>query len=226
MVSSHADQRAYTQLLTSVRDAAERLAEAIVANPDVITVEGVSRETLLDAASAVVEEGFFPSFMMIDGDDAERNAIRAVFPHIPLRACQFHVMQACRSKARRAFDATSDPEANATRFLRAFRRCQRCPTREQWITYKDRLKAEIEEIAGDNGEIASRLMAYLQQTWFSGRWVEHVVDFGIPAHVTRDGPWSTNNYSEVAFRTFDRVFLCCRANKRYDNVLRQSRTSK
>ncbi|EIW65834.1 hypothetical protein TREMEDRAFT_66202 [Tremella mesenterica DSM 1558] len=32
--------------------------------------------------------------------------------------------------------------------------------------------------------------------------------------VTRDGPWSTNNYSEAAFRTFDRVFLNCRANKR------------
>jgi hypothetical protein len=41
-----------------------------------------------------------------------------------------------------------------------------------------------------------------------------VVDNGLPAHLTRDGAFNTNNYMEAAFRTFNVKFLELRKNKR------------
>ena len=39
-------------------------------------------------------------------------------------------------------------------------------------------------------------------------------DIGLPENATRDGTLNTNNWIERCFRTFDQVFLDCRANKR------------
>lgn len=41
-------------------------------------------------------------------------------------------------------------------------------------------------------------------------------DMGLPHGMNRDAMRNTNNWIERAFKTFDQIFLDCRANKRYD----------
>jgi hypothetical protein len=43
-------------------------------------------------------------------------------------------------------------------------------------------------------------------------------DIGIPDTQNRDGMLNTNNWVERAFKTFDSIFLDCRANKRLDRL--------
>src|SRR5690348_2042390 len=101
MVSNHADAAAYEYLLEAFLKAVLRLARQVVNGTVIMEVEGVSQSEVLGACAAVMEDGLFPAFMMIDGDDAERKAIETVFPDTAIRMCQFHLMQACRSKIKR-----------------------------------------------------------------------------------------------------------------------------
>lgn len=39
-------------------------------------------------------------------------------------------------------------------------------------------------------------------------------DIGLPAGLNRDEMRNTNNWVERSFKTFDQLFLDCRANKR------------
>lgn len=76
---------------------------------------------------------------------------------------------------------------------------------------------------------------YFKTEWFTSRWLgmsskclpsavvghhrstyltEHVTDIGLPPGQTRDGTWNTNNWTEIAFQVFDKVFLENRYNKR------------
>ena len=214
MVSQHADAEAYEFLLESVRSAVHSRIESLLDGRAKSRYPKQYHDKLLDLCTQVQEDEYTPQFMMIDGDDAERLAIERVFPGLPFRACQFHFMQACRSKARSAFGRSQAGEAKTAAFLKALRRCQRCPIEDEWLSHYARLRHEINDIAQDQGQASKMLSDYLDRVWFSNRWRSHTVDFGIPAHLTRDGPWSTNNYAEAAFRTFDRVFLSCRVNKR------------
>lgn len=214
MVSQHADTDAYQFLLDSLCSAIHKHVEALLSGEALSRYPTRYHEKLLDLCEKVREDEYFPQFMMIDGDDAERLAIERVFPGLPFRLCQFHFMQACRSKARSAFGRSQTGEAKTAAFLKALRRCQRCPVESDWSTYHQRLQQEIDDIAQDGGDASAMLSEYFKRVWFSDRWRPHCIDYGIPSHLTRDGPWSTNNYAEAAFRTFDRVFLSCRVNKR------------
>ena len=73
------------------------------------------------------------------------------------------------------------------------------------------------------------IMAYFEANWFTEEWLgmtpqqfvdihlqsqaESWTDFGLPDDQYREGIWSTNNWTERAFKTFDQVFLDRRANK-------------
>jgi len=216
MVSNHADDTAYEFLLENFKLAVFKLATCILNGTKRVKIDGVSPEEMEGACRLIVEEdrGLVPGFVMIDAADAERNAIETVFPDIPIRVCQFHMMKQCRSKARRIFGRHDDPHLLGSKIMAAIRRCQRCPEPQEWAEYYDRLQAEVIDMTEGDEEGWEELDDYLGRTWFSERWIGYTVDYGIPDHVTRDGPWSTNNYSESSFRTFDRVFLGCRANRR------------
>ena len=214
MVSNHADTEAYAFLLRAFKRAVIRAALDYLAGRIRLTIEGVTPERLRHECTLVAHHGFTPAFMMIDGCDAERKAIETVWPGMPLRACQFHLMQACRSKVRKYLHKHKNVDQQTTRILDAIRLCQRCPSPSLWPEYYQRLGDTVNSIAEDQGQTWEGLKDYLDREWFSDRWRKYVVDFGLPFHVTRDGPWSTNNYSEASFRTFDRVFLSCQANKR------------
>ena len=215
MISSHADSEAYQFLLETLQDAIRRLADDLVSKSRSMKYDGERSRKLLEyRVMEAQEDGFSPMFMMIDGDDAERLAIEVVFPGTPIRMCQFHFMQACRSRARNVFGHSKEGNRKTHEFLKRLRRCQRCPISTEWPRYYEDLQQDIDFIAKDGGEARARLVSYLDRQWFSDLWLPYCVDFGIPAWMTRDGPWSTNNYAEAAFRTFDRVFLSCRVNKR------------
>ncbi|KAK6905113.1 hypothetical protein I203_105932 [Kwoniella mangroviensis CBS 8507] len=128
-------------------------------------------------------------------------------------------MQACRSRAKRELHRFEDRDRLAAGFLSCVRSAQRCPSEDLWPVYKEKFRKDIANLADQDEDTVSRLMEYMNSEWFSERWRAKVIDYGMPASVTRDGPWSTNNYVEAAFRTFDRVFLSCRANKRLDRLI-------
>ncbi|KAK4688487.1 hypothetical protein P7C73_g1632, partial [Tremellales sp. Uapishka_1] len=219
MISDHADEEAYALMLSQVKRAASELASRLLDEPSLVKIEGISHSELLDSCRAVAERGLKPRFMMIDGDDAERLAIRRVFPDAPIRACQFHIMQTCRSRARRVFGRLENADHRAAKFMEAFRQCQRCPSARQWDQYYNSLREKVNEISEGDPGAWETLDKWMRKSWFNPRWRAWSVDYGLPPEVTRDGPWSTNNYSEASFRVFDRVFLSCRANKRLDRLI-------
>lgn len=159
---------------------------------------------------------------MIDGDDAEVQASKRVFPGIPIRLCQFHLVQAVRSTIRRLFGRFPNPDECSLAVVEAVRDAQRCPKRELWPQYHRRLRQAVLDVADGDQNLTTQVMAYFKRSWFSDRWLEHTVDFGLPPYITRDGPWSTNNFSEANFRVFDLVFLNCRANRRWVSLSDQN----
>jgi len=84
----------------------------------------------------------------------------------------------------------------------------RRPEYYQWF------RQDIDHVAQDGGQSTISLTTYLNREWFSHWWRLYCVDYGTQAHLTRDGALSTNNLAEASFKTFDRVFLSCRVNKR------------
>jgi hypothetical protein len=82
--------------------------------------------------------------------------------------------------------------------------------------WQQRFADEIKEICARNQlqQVEKAIVRYFDRYWFSDLWREHVLDEGLPAGQTRDGPWNTNNWIESSFRTFGVVFLESRKNKR------------
>lgn len=214
MVSAHSDQIAYAYLLSEFERACRETAQQIVNGTYIPIIPGVTQQELRTQCDIFLQDGLSPRFMMIDASDAERNAIQQVLPATPIRACQFHLMQACRSQLRKFLSSYSVNirDGKIQEILDAIRTVQRCPEADEWDTYFAALGETVK--ACTSTEVWERLATYLNVTWFSTIWKPSTVDYGIPAGVTRDGPWSTNNYSEACFRTFDRVFLSCRVNRR------------
>ena len=52
-----------------------------------------------------------PNYFIIDGDAAERAAIRSVFPQTSINMCYFHVQKNCKDKLR------SNPEMQKRKYL-------------------------------------------------------------------------------------------------------------
>lgn len=215
MVSRNGDTEAYTFLLQRLVDAVERHAHDLVggAAPSLVLREG-DKTALLQKAAIVAEDGFRPPFMMIDGDNAERRAIEQVWPGLPIRVCQFHVMQSVRIKATSVFGNSQRGRQLVDLYLKVVRDAQRCRIESQWPEFRDKFEQEVLSLCENNAQRANVLTGHMANMWFSPTWRRTTVDYGMPPSMTRDSPWSTNNYAESIFRTFDRVFLNCRANKR------------
>jgi len=214
MVSSHANNEVYATFLKHVTEAitrhARRLASHQVA-PSSCLLPGQHDRFASNCAAAAKDE-WSPLFVMIDGDDAERLAIERVFPGVCIRVCQFHLIQACRSFCRRLYGTTNEGVRTTKIMLDAIRQAQRCPQAELWEQFYGEFGRTAQGVSTPQQWQA--LDTYIQDEWFSPRWLSKAVDFGLPVHLTRDAGLSTNNYAEAAFRVFDRVFLLSRCNKR------------
>lgn len=219
MVSNTADTSAYRYIIQSLRTAITDMARKIMGGFRDFNFPDYEIDDLLLICQDVIEDGWVPAFGVIDGCDAERRAMEEEFDQpgspFPVRACQFHVIQAVRSKARAVFSfpgAERDEAVSA--FLDAFRETQRCGTAANWPSTYDRLLDVTRELARGQEAKVTSMKAYLDREWFSDRWRPKVVDYGLPDGCSRTGPLSTNNFAEAAFRNFKRCFLHHRANKR------------
>jgi hypothetical protein len=212
MVSHHSDTKTYSSFLSSVETKVLELANSIVERRISPVYTGFTIERIREEAQIVVEDGWIPAFFMIDGSNAERKAISKTFPGRPIRACQFHMMQAIKSKATDLYRGLPDKTNLVSDTLQFVRECQRCPLVTQFEQYFDRLIERVRNVA--SASLAEDFKTYLLSTWFSTSWRELCCDWGIRNGVSREGSWSTNNLVEAAFRVFDRVFLRCQANKR------------
>lgn len=215
MIHQSKESEAYQHMLSVLQDHVQKHAEKLLNRRcEPRFKEPRPRATLMRHCKEVSEDGFAPSFMMIDGDDAERLAIEKVFPGTPIRLCQFHFMQACISRIQSVFGKSKAGKKRTNKVVRSLRKLQRCPTESEWQSSYAVFKNDIDSVIDDGGRSLASLVQYFDRSWFSPVWRPYCIDYGIPVENTRDGPWSTNNYAEAAFRTFDRVFLCCRVNKR------------
>jgi hypothetical protein len=215
MVSQHANSRVYHKFLAKVSEAVKARAIALVDGTAKSTLSPEVEQRLLENARIISEDGFVPPFVMIDGDKAELKAINRMWPGLPKRVCQFHLIQAVRNCCRSLYGRSIAGEIKTQETLEAFRECQRCPDPSEWGRYYAELEDKVNIIATDDGAIWRRFDEYLKRVWFNEFWRAMCVDFGLPSDVFRDGAWSTNNLVEATFRIFDRVLLCGRANKRY-----------
>ncbi|ORX38922.1 hypothetical protein BD324DRAFT_649021 [Kockovaella imperatae] len=222
MVSNYHDHEAYRWLLHGFRKAIEARAKLLLKGKVTTTIpdEEGPRATLLRNCRIIVEDGYTPISIMIDGDDAERKAIRQEWPFVAIRMCQFHFIQAVRGRLQRIFGRRERGDWISEQILDAIRRAQRCDDRTKWPEYYEALKQEVLQLCGHDLEAWNHLHQYFHREWFSERWLMSVIDMGLPPFIdNRDGPWSTNNFVEAAFRVFDKVFLACRINRRLDRLL-------
>lgn len=215
MISRGDDSEAYRYLLKTVNEKVLDVARDFLSGAFRPTMPGLSDAAVARRCKIVLRNGgLTPAFVMIDGANAERIAIESVFPGVPLRACQFHVMQACRQRMREIFRTSINPNKATEAALDAIAACQRCPHPSEWSAKFKELESTVTGLAEGDASVWPRVKEYLERFWFSPKWRQYTCDYGLPPGVSRDGPWSTNNYVEAAFRTFDRVFLNCQVNRR------------
>ncbi|KLT38286.1 hypothetical protein CC85DRAFT_267427, partial [Cutaneotrichosporon oleaginosum] len=220
MVHTNAIRPAFVNFLKAFAKAVQQHARRIVAREvnHVLVLDAVEQEQFLMRCDDIAEEGWVPAFGMIDAHDGERNAIEEVFPGMPIRLCQFHLIAAVRKRFRRIFGAVTPQNQGSFLALQAFRTLQRCPVEQEFDRYYGIFRRTIHDI-DDDPETWDQVDRYLQGEWLAPRWRSYCMDYGLPPWVTRDGPWSTNNFVESAFNVFDRIFLDCRANKRVDRLV-------
>ncbi|KAK8853348.1 hypothetical protein IAR55_004052 [Kwoniella newhampshirensis] len=218
MVSRHADTETYQYMLEQIAIAVQDRASSLLEENANTHYQDRQRDRLLDKCGHIVDFGFRPRYMMIDGDDAERSAIQMVFPTFPF-ACVNFISYRLVVRKRSFFGTNKEGQNRCERFLAAFRQVQRCPTEADWDRYFERFRQEVLFIVRNDAPTWASIERYLNRTWFSLRWRSHCIDYGIPSDLTRDGGCSTNNFAEAAFRTFDRIFLSARVNKRLDRLL-------
>lgn len=215
MVSHHADHEAYEYLLAEFKAAVKQRASDILAGQEVsIGISDRNHGEFMENCRMIADSDFIPCAFMIDGDEAERSAIRTVWPDMLVRMCQFHIIQALRKRLRQLFGRRKDAQWISNRVLDLFRKLQRCSTPSVFDDGYKSFRAGFIETTKDT-ESWVLFHEYLTSQWLSPRWIDAVMDWGLPTWIiTRDGPFSTNNFVERMFRTFDKRVLACRVNRR------------
>lgn len=180
--------------------------------------EGLLEQLHATAQVIVDDEDWCPVFGMMDGDDAIRQGFRRVFKWSLFRICQFHLTRAMRTRLRSYFGVSDRGKDLANKALRCVEAAQRCDHKTKWPRYYEKLKQDFKAVAEMGGldaeETWVKFDQYLTEEWFSDRWRQGCCDYGLPTGQTKQLYLSTNNYTEKSFCTFDRAFLCARANKR------------
>ncbi|PPQ89048.1 hypothetical protein CVT25_006708 [Psilocybe cyanescens] len=185
-VSADATAETLVLFLRKVKELAEKTATQLMSEKIEIDYGLVKyKKALLQEAAKIVKSKWWPHFIMIDKSRAERSAIQKVFPNIPIRICQFHVMQA---------------------ILRWDKEVELCVIYSAVALRKDG-KEQLKSLKSLFGDFA--LDPLPQEEKLSDFWT----DIGLPAGENREKMLSTNNWTERAFKTFDQVFLASRANK-------------
>ncbi|KZP10623.1 hypothetical protein FIBSPDRAFT_757936, partial [Athelia psychrophila] len=212
-ISSDVTADTMALFLQDIKLLVEAEAEKIVAiDPGLLEHRG----SLLAEPRIVIQEGWWPAFFMIDKSRAEKNGIQRVFPGIPIRICQFHVVQAILRWEKDEPSGQGRPKLSLVQkhhLLYAVRNLQRCRDSHDW---DDKLRVfyrRVGVLSNDDSDKAERIKAYFNVNWFKLEWRDHWTDIGLPRGKNHDGMLSTNNWTERAFKTFHQIFLEGRSNK-------------
>ncbi|KAF7362357.1 hypothetical protein MVEN_00582400 [Mycena venus] len=211
---------AQVEFLRETKRLVEKMAADLV-NGRVPVAAGLEdkRDELLAQARLIVQYGWIPAFFMIDKSRASKAAIEEVFPGVPIRICQFHVMQAIlRWQRDNAPEGERQPRPVLSlprkhMLLQAVREVQRCHHISRWSRYTARFRRRLDIIVEGSQTSAETLWDYFEANWFCEEWRNYWTDMGLPDGSNRDGMLSTNNWTERAFKTFNQVFLGNRTNK-------------
>ncbi|KAE8259487.1 hypothetical protein A4X13_0g997 [Tilletia indica] len=187
------------------------------------TREDVDDILMVNARKIVQAGSWQPASVMIDKCRAELNAIQNVWPSVQVRVCQFHIMQAiCRWDTDTKTGLDRPPgvsRAHKADICVAFREAQRCRNPTDWPVTVATFETRVRKIlSGYTAAIVTLVVNYFTRYWWTEPWHELVTDMGLLPGQTRDG-FNTNNTIERAFKTFDDIFLDCRANKRIDRLV-------
>ncbi|KAF7357048.1 hypothetical protein MVEN_01041600 [Mycena venus] len=210
------------EFLTRVKARVEKMAHDLVAGRvDVDPAFEHQKDRLLAEAQKIVDSprGWRPAFIIIDKFRPSRIAIRRVFgPGIVIRICQFHVIQAILRWDREHGDDMEPqkrPKLSVARkhlLIHAVREIQRCRNPARWDEHVARFRTRVERLT-ETSASAQMIMRYFEVNWFCEEWRDYWTDIGLPPGANREGMLNTNNWTERAFKTFQQVFLCNRANK-------------
>jgi len=213
LVSRHATTDVYRRFLQRVLEAIEAEAQAYLKDPNGgLYQSGTDAARMQQYCTEIEEDGFTPAFVMIDCDDAERSAVNLVWPGINIRVCQFHFMQAVRWQGLHLFGNSPEGRLKTRKLMSYIRKLQRCDMEDRWSEYYKIFKRNVLELAGSTRW--EKIHKWLSREWFSERWRRSAVDYGLPHYWTRENPIATNNLIEAAFKTFIKVILNCKANRR------------
>ena len=134
MIHQSKESAAYRHMLHVLKDRVEQHAKRLTEHTTEPRYQDQHLvDSLMKHCVEVVEDDYSPSFVMIDGDDAERFAIEDTFPGLPIRLCQFHFMQACISRIRSVFGRSKPGIRKTISVIRSLRRLQRCPIESEWL---------------------------------------------------------------------------------------------
>jgi hypothetical protein len=102
----------------------------------------------------------------------------SVWPNVPIRLCQFHVIQAIIRWDRDVYinaDSReySNPRLSTSlkrRVLWAFRELQRCRQEEDWEVYRQTFEARLKRYLENEGALFARVLGYFTDNWFTEEW--------------------------------------------------------
>ncbi|KAH8109727.1 hypothetical protein DFH11DRAFT_1810540 [Phellopilus nigrolimitatus] len=208
LLSEDVQASTLSTFLEGTAKAIMRRAKEICSGQVVIKDRSPDDEAVIrkNAEHIVRQNSWTPFIFMIDKSAAERIAIRSVFKGARIRLCQFHIIQAIlrwtssvptTEQTRKGQLRTINRKLNdnaSTDILNAFRRMQRCRTRDELPRFQQIFEDSLR-------------VAYM------------ATDIGLPYAQPRTGPLNTNNWTEAAFKLFDTVFLENRKNKRLASII-------
>ncbi|KAG8955776.1 hypothetical protein FRC03_011062 [Tulasnella sp. 419] len=157
LLSAKATTETFVIYLESTRDKIKERARELVDGAEIEYSEETEHAQLLQNAREILEHGFKPSHVMTDKNMAQMNAIKKVFPDVPVRLCQFHVSQAINRWATDKPRGKDDDRprlgtTKKTRLLEIFRELQRCRSMEEWPAFRLRFFKELEKIIMETDE--------------------------------------------------------------------------
>ncbi|THU85900.1 hypothetical protein K435DRAFT_868810 [Dendrothele bispora CBS 962.96] len=193
-----------TTFLSEVKILVEKMAKMIAKDHSVIdsAINQFESDLVREAKHVRKKKQWRPLFLMIDKCRPEVNAIRAVWPDMCIRLCQFHAILRWDSDITGEAAQARPHLSNRQKYLLlwAFRNLQRARTQEEFGSQHVTFIQLLARITQDNRDL-----------YYSSK-IEMWTDIGLPAGESRD-QISTNNFTERAFKLFDDIFLQGWANK-------------
>ncbi|KAG8706916.1 hypothetical protein FRC09_002125 [Ceratobasidium sp. 395] len=214
LLSQDVQATSLTQLLTSWMTCLRAHSRRILAGLKPHNRTETEIAVIEASAMALLDSQWTPAFVMIDKDNAERNASKKAFP-------QTESGNTGKTKKKAPAKKKMVPAEAHSSILKAFRFTQRCRSAAEFPLAQAAFESAIQRICDEYeiDDMCSLICGYFSENFWSPLWRDCVTDIGLPAGAVRDGILNTNNYAESIIKTFKSQFLGMRKNKRIDTLV-------